>query len=214
MSALNLVFILGIFHFYQVTANLRCMECVHIRWNRSLTFQGFQTIDNILLSKHNPSCEQRDPFGSTYDQNMQYPIQNPNQGMNGQFMTPAPGVRDTICPTQLGRCGYLYGDVVIQLNTYNVEMLLNMHVRNCMDVPPEMDNRCYDRNSALGNRELLSYFREKLGFLSPDITVKSFVGKQCVCASDMCYPYLNDARPVIVSLWSTFALLVVGILLS
>lgn len=83
-----------------------------------------------------------------------------------------------------------------------------------MDVSPEMDNRCYDRNSNLGNRELLSYFREKLGFLSPDITVITFVGKQCICASDMCYPYINDAGAVSVSLWSAVALMLVGVLLS
>ncbi|WAR13957.1 hypothetical protein MAR_004062 [Mya arenaria] len=189
--------LIGILQVCRVYGNLRCLECTHLEWERNQQFEGFINIERILSSNgaYDPNTPNQQYPNQQYP-NQQYPP-NTGTGTNGQNFIPPQGVMDTVCPVasiQINRCGYLFGNAVVYLGgSYKVDMTITVHIRNCMETRPEMENRCYDRDSSIGYRELLTYLRNKLAFLSPDIEVRSFIGHQCICSSDMCYPYVTQA---------------------
>ncbi|XP_045163277.2 uncharacterized protein LOC123527711 [Mercenaria mercenaria] len=215
--------ILKISQGYEAGTLLRCIECEHIGWNNTYRFPGAQNIYQLLQSKYNPACaavNPRDPnvYNQNYQNqlNQQMQLQNTNPQQQGSnFFQNRNEVRETVCPAlqnTVDRCNYVYGIATVELPVYGATMTLAMHARNCIDIVNTVDNGCYHRDTNLGYHEVKTFIQNKLQFLG-SAELKRFVGTQCYCHTDMCYPYINSSRNVVASGFSLILALITFIVI-
>lgn len=201
--------ILGLLYFQSAHGTLRCVQCDHIGWNQTYNFEGVEHIYKMLESKYNPACAQQDPNSrNMYLLNQQ----QQQQQQSGQFAYNTVG--ETVCPVvaDVNRCNYIFGDAIVFFPNYNAKMRLNMHVRNCEDVAPELENRCYHRDTNLGYYQVKNFIQDQLAFLG-SVNVEHFLGQQCYCTYNLCYPYIDSGRSIVASTLSVFLAFVLTFLL-
>ncbi|XP_060597910.1 uncharacterized protein LOC132751711 [Ruditapes philippinarum] len=136
-------------------------------------------------------------YQNQQNQQNQQPL--PNQPGNN-FYQNRYDVRETICPVfdEKNRCNYVYGIATVYLPSYKATMTLEMHVRNCINPRDVVDNGCYRRDTNYGYFEVKHFFQDRLQFLG-SASVQRFIGDQCYCNSDLCYPNISSSPSLVAS---------------
>lgn len=189
---LILALLFGILKTIAGQSTLKCIECTHIFPNRSHVFPNSNNVYNLLQSKFNLACALHDPFNREELAWREGELRKRGIYIPTQISRPT----ETVCSaiSMYNKCNFVLGNVGVMLPHYNNERLhLQMYVRNCETVDPQIEDTCYERNSQLGNQELLNFFEDRLSFLG-SVKVFSFYGRQCYCRTNSCSPYVSGSQ--------------------